>query len=894
MKKYFSLMFFLCGLCLLAGCTGGYSTSTSPPPPATHFSVTAPAAATAGTAFQITVTALDASNNVVANYSGTALFSSSDTQAVLPSNQTLMNGTGTFSVTFKTATGQTITATAGSIAGTSSTINVSAGPATHLSVNVPNASTAGMAFNFTVTAFDTFGNVATGYSGTVHLSSSDTQAVLPPNSALISGARILSATLNTITNTTITATDAAASLSASSNPISVFSNAATHFFVATPINVITRAPVNVIVTALDGANNASVGYAGTIHFTSTDGKAILAADSLLANGQQKFSATLETAGNQTIAATDTVKASVTGTSSSIAVSAATVLTITSAAPPNGTAGVNYETSTTEYLKCVLGGPRPGPTHWVCSPCTPGVGGTCGSWPRCYTHSPCLLVKQIFVHFTFQATGGVPPYGWSASFLPPGLIVNSQNGQITGTPTLAGTYNIGATAADSGSPQATTNANYPIIISNPPPPVIKATPTPTAGAINLPYSFTFTATGGLSPLHWSATDALPPGLRFDSASGLLSGQPTATGSFPLTVTVQDAAGQNSASQSFTIQIFAHGFTPTGSLVTERLLHTATLLNSGKVLIAGGQKEGGIALATAELYDPATGSFASTGSMGAARTFHTATLLNNGKVLVTGGNESTGDLVTAEIFDPATGSFMPTGSMTTARSWHTATLLTNGKVLITGGLDSGTFLATAELYDPTTGSFASTVSMGTERMNQTATLLNDGKVLVAGGRNGTGSVATAELFDPATGTFSATGAMGTSRSDQTATLLISGKVLVTGGLGATGSALTTAELFDPTAQSFMPTTGRMGTARAIHTATMLNDGTVLAAGGQDSIGNAITEAELFDPASGSFSGTGGLGTAREFHTATLLKDGRVLVVGGRIDNGAGALATAEVYQ
>src|ERR1700732_5112448 len=125
MKKHFSLMLFLCGLCLLVGCAGGYSAAPPPPAGATHFSITAPATVTAGTSFQVTVSALAASNNVDASYSGSALLSSSDTQAVLPSNLALMNGTGTFSVTFKTATGQTITATAASITGTSNAISVS-------------------------------------------------------------------------------------------------------------------------------------------------------------------------------------------------------------------------------------------------------------------------------------------------------------------------------------------------------------------------------------------------------------------------------------------------------------------------------------------------------------------------------------------------------------------------------------------------------------------------------------------------------------------------------------------------------------------------------------------------------------------------------------------------
>ena len=114
---------------------------------------------------------------------------------------------------------------------------------------------------------------------------------------------------------------------------------------------------------------------------------------------------------------------------------------------------------------------------------------------------------------------------------------------------------------------------------------------------------------------------------------------------------------------------------------------------------------------------SGTFAPTGSMGTSRSQHTATLLRNGKVLITGGSTLRADanfyvLSSAELYDPATGTFIPTGSMTTERVSHTATLLSNGKVLIAGGiggLHGGIALATAELYDPASGSFATTGSL-----------------------------------------------------------------------------------------------------------------------------------------------------------------------------------------
>ena len=139
--------------------------------------------------------------------------------------------------------------------------------------------------------------------------------------------------------------------------------------------------------------------------------------------------------------------------------------------------------------------------------------------------------------------------------------------------------------------------------------------------------------------------------------------------------------------------------TGRLGTTRQFHTATLLPSGKVLVAGGEHNGS-SLSSAELYDPATGSWSRTGRLGTARSFHTATLLPSGKVLVAGGEGSSGSLNSAELYDPATGSWSSTGRLDTARSSHTATLLPSGKVLVAGGFGSSDFLSRAELYDPAT--------------------------------------------------------------------------------------------------------------------------------------------------------------------------------------------------
>src|SRR6184192_718241 len=332
-------------------------------------------------------------------------------------------------------------------------------------------------------------------------------------------------------------------------------------------------------------------------------------------------------------------------------------------------------------------------------------------------------------------------------------------------------------------------------------------------------------------------------------------------------------------------------PIADLNQPRAEHTATLLANGTVLITGGRDAADQPLASAEIYDPATGGYTLLASPLPAPVWgHTATRLSDGTVLIAGGQRGARYRRAAQLFDPAT------GPMSTPRGRHTATMLRDGRVAVIGGTDGVEPLASLELYDPTTRTFALAPSaLAVPRQDHTATLLPDGRVLVAGGANALGALDSAELYDPTAGTVSPAGPLNVPRTLASAALLLDGTVLVAGGGTTTGEDLDSAEIYDAATNAFAWLPAAMGTARSGHLGVqLLHNGKVLISGGTSG-GQLVANAEVYDPITGAFQPVDSPGTARRLFGANFFEVPYtgILLASGGFDGSDQPLASSEVF-
>jgi hypothetical protein len=329
--------------------------------------------------------------------------------------------------------------------------------------------------------------------------------------------------------------------------------------------------------------------------------------------------------------------------------------------------------------------------------------------------------------------------------------------------------------------------------------------------------------------------------------------------------------------------AASFNKTGSMNAARGNHTATLLATGEVLVTGGDNFTDGSLASAELYNPATGNWTLTGSMSVPRFDHEAALLQNGQVLVAGGFNGSNCLASAELYNPATGTWTTTGSMTTCRGSFLMISLPNGQVLAAGGGQ----LTSAELYNPATGTWAATGSMISG--GELGVLLPNGEVF-----------ALSELYNPSTGTWTAT-ARDPIGAGSPIAVLPTGDVFAGGGIQGNS-------IYHPSTDqwtNFAPppcTTMRQSCEGG---GALLSSGKVLVAGGITEVpGQPYPTAEtngiasLLNPLTLTWASNGNMKVSRVGETVTVLLNGEVLFAGGEtFDKSRGALtpiADAELYK
>lgn len=436
-------------------------------------------------------------------------------------------------------------------------------------------------------------------------------------------------------------------------------------------------------------------------------------------------------------------------------------------------------------------------------------------------------------------------------------------------------------------------------------------------------------------NFSATGSLLQGRAGHVATALVDGKVLVTG------------GSNATSTTPTAEMFdsASGlYAALPSMGTPRYFHTATRLLDGRVLIVGGSA-GALGLganATAEIFDPASRTFAAVSPMAKARLFHTATLMTDGKVMIVGGDGPTGPVAEVELFDPSSGSFIvltqlqtprsghtatrlltstfpgdevlvaggrgslgpatalegvvyhllagtggvrPQGTLQHARADHTATLTASGEILLIGGAD-GSYRGMASVESWHHGASTIVAQLGHARMNHMTVALPTGQLLVGGGLD-SGAVSPVELYTPGLG-FKDIGSLATPRFYLAAAELPQGQVLFTGGFDSGGTVLlSSSEIYDP----FWAGIGPMNQARREHSATLLPGGKVLLAGGSDASSMAKANAEVFDPTTLRFTLIG-MNAAHARHSATQLKGGEVLIAGGQTSTGT-FLNSAEVF-
>ncbi|HEX3688751.1 MAG TPA: kelch repeat-containing protein [Solirubrobacteraceae bacterium] len=328
---------------------------------------------------------------------------------------------------------------------------------------------------------------------------------------------------------------------------------------------------------------------------------------------------------------------------------------------------------------------------------------------------------------------------------------------------------------------------------------------------------------------------------------------------------------------------NAWTGVGSLAPARVNPVTVVLQSGKVLLTGGQDVlGGSSLASSEIYDPATGEWSAGPNMTEARAAAVGVLLGNGDVLIAGGFGPDGNTPqTAELYDPSTNAFTPTGNLQQGRADAGVAPLSDGDALIMGG--SG--LSSAEIYHTATGTFTLDSAMSVPRNDPLVTTLSNGDVLAAGGHdNGNNPLASADVYEPHTHQWTPTSnAMSVAHDSAGIAPLPNGRALVAGGVDGSGLSTNAADLYDAATNSFTaapPMTDR----RASFAMAPLANGDVVAAGGINIKSTTVSDfdvlasTEIYDPARNAWLPAGSLPVPVWEPGFAVLANGEPIVAGG----------------